>query len=385
MTASNANDEGAGRALAWVEHLRSGGSTPWIDFRGTSSGSGRREVPGAAQLELARRLNAADPVADGVHRELVDRILSASVPGRGQLDLDLVGVPQASPFGAPPVDPADIAPDELIRVAVGALAEALVRLDPGAPRKRFAARLRHRLRHRRPWRRGLRLAGDPLAVAGVRAALARRGHITGRRRPVVVVLADDLGVMLADIWTNRLRNGRTAIWAGWLEKVERNDALPPALELPDVLERKAAEVGAANVHVVVGDPGAEIARLLGLRMPLEADPPRLPPDALEVVREVNAVLRVLVHPERHRRILHDLLLPRMADGPGIPRGVPAEREDWVRRQAERLRTRLSTAGYRVHGDLDDLLPREGGGAPAPSESRVLDVALRTLLKTKECM
>ena len=177
---------GAERGWAWVDHLRSGGSTPWHDFAGAASAprAGARLLPGAIQLEVARRLNALGGRDDAAHRDLVEAVLAASAPGRGQPDLELVGIHDGSPFGPPPVDPADLPVEELVRMAVGVLADrALARPAPPV------------VEHRRlpvPWRRGHRLVGDPLlGGAHPRRAAGRRpparpplpGRGAARRRP----------------------------------------------------------------------------------------------------------------------------------------------------------------------------------------------------------
>ena len=51
---------GRGRAWGWVAALRSGATTPWLDWPEDGSGEGEAlgaELPGAQQLALLRRLN----------------------------------------------------------------------------------------------------------------------------------------------------------------------------------------------------------------------------------------------------------------------------------------------------------------------------------------
>lgn len=120
------------RAWGWVAHLREGGTTPWLAWSTDGPAAGAVDgavdeavdgpLPGAQQLELLRRLNlAGPPPATG----LADRVLAADATGRGRPDLELVGVAERLPYGFEPVDPATLSDDELLRVAVDLVAQAL--------------------------------------------------------------------------------------------------------------------------------------------------------------------------------------------------------------------------------------------------------------------
>ncbi|WP_067430380.1 hypothetical protein [Nocardioides jensenii] len=392
MTSADQENPGIARAWGWVDHLRAGGDTPWADFAGASVSRGNL-VPGAIQLEVARRLNAlarsdafgqarqVDSALGGAdnpgHARLVDQILESSGPGRGQPDLELVGVHSGSRFGPRPVDPAQLPTHELIRAAVGLLAELVVEHDPGAtpePPPRLV----------RPWRRGWSLYGDPLAVSQVRGTLSRAGVEPGRRAPIAVIVADDLAAMLADVWSWRVQHAVNPSWRWWLSDRVRRDRLPRVVDLPRVAANQAARLGADRVHIVVAQhPLPAVARLVGVRRPVDATRVGLSPEALDLVRHLNVVLRVLVTPERHQHLLDSVLLPWLADETGRRRGVPPRHQDWVRQQAERMRDELRVAGYPVVGDLDALVPTDRRREPGTDETGVLDVALRTLLKVKE--
>lgn len=384
MSPEPAPTAGRRTASAWVAHLRDGGTTPWRDFSGraaqgaperTLDSTTREEVPGAAQLELLRRLNVIGRPDAG----LAEEVLAASGPGRGLPDLSLVGVGDGSRFGPPPVDPAELAPEELLRVAVGVLAERLASAEtpaaaPAAPRPL-------------PWRRKVRLVGDPHLADATRAALRRAGHRPGLRQPRVVLLADELGGLLADVWRWRVTRGVATGWDWWLDSWARRDQLPPRADLTALAAHWAARVGPERVHVVVGpDPASEVARLAGASAPVRASYDGPGPAAVELVRAVNAVLPVLVTPDRHRRLLSERLVPMLADHAGPRRGVPAQHRDWVRERAERMRAELLAAGYPVHGGPDRLAAAPGSGPdhsgePAPDE--VLAVALTALLSFEE--
>ena len=125
-------------------------------------------------------------------------------------------------------------------------------------------------------------------------------------------------------------------------------------------------------------------RLAGDRRRLTA-PTYLPAEAGELARRVGSVLALLVLPEDGARLLRHRLRPRvrrhahLVDTAG-PLVVPAAHRDWLEAAAERMRRSLQRAGYAVHGNLDDLVPRwtsvEG---TAPSPDATLDLAVRVLL------
>ncbi len=182
---------------------------------------GGRYLPGAQQLELLRRLNAAGRPGPA----LVERVLTASAPGRGRADLQLVGAAEESPFGPRPVDPADLPAAELVRVATGLVAEDLVSAGRAARDERAG------VARPRPWRRAYRLVGDPWLADPIRAELRRRGRPPGGRRPTILVLGTDLGSMLADAWTARSFAEGGAGWRDWLGGFVAHDRTPPRADL----------------------------------------------------------------------------------------------------------------------------------------------------------
>ena len=174
------------------------------------------------------------------------------------------------------------------------------------------------------------------------------------------MLADDLGVMLADLWAWRVRRTLCTTVPIWVGKWARRDELPQPLDTVAVAARWARQVGADNVHVVVQHhPAAEVARIVGSRRPLDGTQTGLSGAASQLVRDVNGVLRVLVDPDRHQHLLDHVLLPWLADEHGPRWAVPKRHEEWVRRRAERLRDELAAGRYYLHGDLDLLVPRAG--------------------------
>lgn len=358
---------GERRAWGWVTHLRDGGTTPWADWSEGGEPAGWA-LPGAQQLELLRRLNAAGRPPAG----LASRVLEASAPGRGRPDLELVGAAEAHRFGPPPVDPGTLPADELIRVATSVLADDVV--AAGTPDRRVEG-------SRRPWRTRYHLVGDPWLADPVRAALTARGRPPGGRGATVLVLGADLGQMLVDTWTARSFSDGAPAWEDWLGSFVARRQLPPRVDLVRAARFWAGRVGRGRVRIVL-DPGA-LPRLVGVRRGALAAPPTPSAAATDLARRTGAVLGLLVVPDRRAELLREGLLPRLAATGGPALVVPARREEWVRRRAERMREALVADGYPVVGDPDVLLPRPRAGVAGPHEDQVLELALRLLLEGAE--
>ncbi|ANH37808.1 hypothetical protein I601_1369 [Nocardioides dokdonensis FR1436] len=377
MTSSD--DAGQGRAWAWLEHLREGGTTPWAQWAGTGERTGR-VLPGAQQLELLRRLNEAGRPDPGLAR----RVLAASAPGRGRPDLELVGAAPQSRFGPAPVDPADLPADELIRVTTSLLAEDLVAVPE--PEPDLVTRWRrlggHWGRLRRPH---YRLVGDPWRADAARRHLVQRGRPPGGASPTVLVLGGDLAGMLTDLWTDRAfsTGGPVPTWRTWIDTVVESGRLGRGADPLASARRWTERVGPRRVRVVL-DPAA-LPGLVGVRSLPPA--PSLSVDAIDLARRIGGVLGLLVTPPRGREVLRQALLPRLLDAPGPRLGVPPEHHRWVVRRSRRLREDLRSAGYPVVGTVlgsaDAVLdhPRRLATAQPgePHEDRVLALAVRMLL------
>ncbi len=277
---------------SWQQHLRSGGTTPWQEWLGRDRPPAVLPVgwsaPGAAQLELVRRLalEVADPPrSDDWFAALADLVTSRSGPGRGLAQQPLLwpqvtGHGRLGPHrvGAPPVDPAAVPLEELVRVGVGVLTELL--LDPGpvvadpggwsrswplatATRRRTtsgsATRGAPRLFTRTP---AFVLDGAPVTTSAVRRALGAAGHHehparTGVR---VVLLAEPFDQALAQAWSARVQRGAPARWAGFVARWSGRRHLPPSMDLPALAGAWASRVGSEQVHVVVVPPDDRNAR-----------------------------------------------------------------------------------------------------------------------------
>ena len=366
-------------ARTWVAHLRSGGTTPWATWVRSPSSEAEHvgPVPGAAQLEVVRRLAEARPAGmdRAVFAALADRALHRSGVGRGQQDLPLLvpGNPRNGSVGAPPTDPADVPVEELLRVAVGLLADLLIAAGPlpapAPPRRRLLTRRR------------FHLAGAPVTVDATRASLERAGAVEGGWSPEVLLVARPLDVHLAEVWTTRVQHGAPVRWSTFAGRWARRDQLPPSADLQRIAEHWAPRVGPSRVHVLVDPTPADAARILGLRPVAEQrdglEVHDLAPSATDLLRRVNRSLNVRVRDDVREGLLRRAraVLPRQDPQ---PLALPEQWRDWAERRAREVADALRAGGYPVHGDLAGIAPRHVGAA-APRRSEVLSSALQACL------
>jgi hypothetical protein len=382
VTSTNSSlHTGRARAWAWVGHLRSGGTTPWSAWEATDAEEPSRFLPGAQQLELLRRLNLTGRPSAA----LVARVLTASAPGRGRPDLELVGADDERRFGPPAVDPASLDDDELLRVATGLLALDLVAAGVPATRLRRPRRLRTRYE----------LAGDPWLAGGYTRALLADGRPPGGGGRAVHVLGTDVATMLAHTWAAGAFGRGAPSWPDFLARVRARRRLPRRVALHEVVGRFQARPHTGRVGVVL-DPAA-LPRLLGVRR--VARPPDMAAHATELARQVGVALSLHVLPDEQALLLDERLRPRLALVSGGLPVVPPEHRDWVEDASFALRQRLLRARYPVEGDPDAVLPgwsgsrgtrvsRTGSGVATPESptktpnGSVLDLAVELLLEVE---
>jgi hypothetical protein len=360
-------------AWLWVDHLRGGGTTTWSAWLGSAAGAddprrGDRLLPGAQQLELVRRLNEAGrPPA-----HLVERVLVASAPGRGRQDLELLGAVEPLAFGPPPIDPATLGADDLVRVAVGLIAEDVA--AAGTPPTEAVKARR--------WRTRYRLTGDRWLADAMRAELVAQGRPPGGRGAVVAVVGTDLATMVGHHWMATCFSDGGVGWSDFVTGMRRRGRLPRRVDLAATAARWAAELGAPGQVRVVLDP-ARVAKVVGVRR--LAVLPDVAVDAAELARRTAGALGILVTPPQRAELMRTVLRPRLAGVPGPRPVVPEAHRAWLEEQTRLVQRGLRAGDYPVVGDLDALLPRWPdlpGGEPddlARQSDRVLSLALSLLL------
>jgi hypothetical protein len=368
--------EYADRVRAWAVALRAGSTQTWREFREqasiTSALPGSGPLPGAAQLELVRRLSAsAGELSD--FDELAGLVLATTGPGRGLVDVPLPWPGSEPTAGTPPVDPEALPPDELIRAASGALVRLLSSVHPG-PTPPGA-------RSWRPWRRGFTLLGAPTTVALLRPALLDAGLREGGSRTTYFVLGGSLDDLMAQRWAGRVRAGAAMRWQRMWRSAEANDRVPPAIALPTVAAHLAEELGAERVHVVLADdPTTALALVSGvLGVPAGQLQPRSEVLATDLLRRLNPALALALGEAARRRLI-DRVWPEVAGGEQpTSLGVPAGQFRWAVETGERMAAALEAGRYAVHGDPALVVPvRRPGVRRAPDPEAVLTHALTVI-------
>ena len=358
--------------------MREGSTTRWQDWPADGTRDGEpflADLPGAQQLGLLRRLNAAAEAAGRrLPRATADRVLAAGVSGRGRGDLPILGADDPERFGPRPVDPDALPDDELLRVGAALIADD-VAATGGEPEPERTLIERARTAHR-PWTKAFVVVGVQWRAEYLRDGLAAAGRPQGGRRPTAYLLADDLATVLAHAWTARAFDQGGPTWSDFLRNSSSFGHLPPRADLPRMARSATHKYGAGKVTVVL-DPAALAAELGTGHL---QEPPRLGANAIDLVRRVGEPLGLLVDQVDRPALLRTALGPRLAGQGGAAPTVPPRFGGWLSSMAERTRHDLEAAGYPVLGDLDRLLPGPLPAEPvAPVDAEVLTLALGLLL------
>jgi hypothetical protein len=379
------SDEYTARVRAWAARLRAGSTQTWTEFLDSGaaapgSTSDTDALPGAAQLELVRRLaGLPDLRAAGDFDELADLVMTTAGPGRGLVDVPLPWPTrdheQSAAVGTPPVAPEELPAEEVLRACTG----VLVRLLAAEPREPLA----RASRPWRPWRRGFTLLGAPTTVDLVRGALLARGLREGGARTTYVVLGGPLEELMAQRWSARVRAGAGLRWQRMWRLAATNDRVPPGIALPTIAAHLAEEFDPARVHVVLAEDAGTALGLVAEVLGVSAGPldDRHDPLATDLLRRVNPVLTLAVGEETRRSVVARVW-PEIAGGEGSgPLGVPAGQLGWATRTGERMAVALAGGRYAVHGDPALVVPtRRPGVRRAPDPDDVLAHALTVVAR-----
>lgn len=191
----------------------------------------------------------------------------------------------------------------------------------------------------------------------------------------VVVSARDLGKSIPSSWQEQLKFGLTKPLEEWrppAESAARSEWGWRTMQPANVAARWGAELPVDRVHVVTvparGSGSADLwerfAAACGLSEVGGLDPvvarvnESLGVVEAELLRRVNVGLAERIEGGRQKSLwLRDLLAHRVLAPIGRePIGLTPEHRAEAEAEAEKAIQQITAAGYRVHGDLDDLRP-----------------------------
>lgn len=248
--------------------------------------------------------------------------------------------------------------------AEGHHAAVLDVLDLAAPGVETVAGAWERLAQAaRDWRRGTVVISHELLADAEEDQVARIVGSFGSAEVHVVHAARDLARQLPLAWQEWVRNGGTASFEGYVDKVVRRDSHRLAHvfwrshDVADVLERWTTVVGPEHVHVVTAPTGPDQDVVVWQRVAavLGVDPGRFrapaptgrPLDALAATEAAR-----LLNQAGGGRLPREAV--RTVTGPAP--AVAVEHAEWLETEAERAIAAVKRSGCAVLGDVTDLRP-----------------------------
>lgn len=241
--------------------------------------------------------------------------------------------------------------------------------------------------------------GDERPVALVSEEYLSLGTVTQARRAVasfpdaevhVVVTARDLARVAVSAWQEEVKNDTTRTWEEFAAGIRdpqaraRNPARGFWLrqDLPAILDTWRAALPADRIHVVTVPPAgsgpsellARFANVVGFEHGALPNEPKWNNQTLgiagtEVVRQLNERLEKKLNQRQYGRVVKLVLVPALGRSLGSSRfGLPSDQEAWVRSWSQGAVARIEAGGYRVVGDLAELLPATQEGIRRPDDA-----------------
>ncbi len=247
------------------------------------------------------------------------------------------------------------------------------------------------------------ISHELLAGASVHRIVAAMTMLKGLEVHVVVTARDPARQAVAE-WQEGIKHGRRLTFEEFRTHVLASDAesdharrFRAAQDLPGVLARWSTNVPAERVHLVTVPPPSDAPWVLWERFAgvvgfdasafapvgLEGANPSLGADQVDLLRRVNIALEErLVQPAYGAVVKHLYAQDVLGRHDGTPPVAPPQVYDDLGVVAERWVKEIDRAGYPVHGDVDDLVPRVPPGTsrhpdatdPAPAVPQALGSA-----------
>ena len=249
-------------------------------------------------------------------------------------------------------------------------------------------------------------------LAGVTPEQADRAVASfGDAEVHIVLTLRDFGSLLPAEWQESVKNRNTREYEDWLSDVIDRESIDSdrrkwgfwnvhdTLEILRVWSRK---VPADRVHVITVPPRGSAPNLLWERFaaligvdPQSVDMTLAKSNASLTVAEVELLRRInqALPPQMPEWFYMHYVKGALAHNafPGDPSGhgrleLPADRDEWARKQAEAIIVELGTSGYEVVGNLDELLPRPPSGPRLrPADADVSDMLRGSIVAIRQIL
>jgi hypothetical protein len=249
-------------------------------------------------------------------------------------------------------------------------------------------------------------------LASVTAEQADRGVAAfGGAEVHIVATVRDFGSLLPAEWQESVKNRNTRDYDDWLSDVIDRESIDTdrrkwgfwnVHDTLEILRIWSRQVPAERVHVITVPPRGSAPGLLWQRFatligvdPQSVDVTLAQSNASLTVAEVELVRRIN---QALPQEMPDWFYMHYVKGglahnafPADPSGqgrleLPPERDEWAHKQAEAVIAELSTAGYDVIGDLDELLPRPPSGPRLrPADADVNDMLRGSIVAIRQIL
>ena len=222
---------------------------------------------------------------------------------------------------------------------------------------------------------------DSLNLVAATSSISRETH--------VVITVRDLARQVTSEWQERIKNGSTANFRRFQRRIEGqiegNDFSSlfwRYQRITGVIDRWAADLPPEHVHIVVAPANHAAPDLLWTRFgeAIGFDASAFDPITtsvltnqalgaaqIAVLRKVNKALARRIKQPRYASVVKNHFAQRiLAAQPSIKPTCPDGLVEILRGFAEQENKEILARGYRVHGDLAELLPvPQGGALPTP--------------------
>jgi hypothetical protein len=215
----------------------------------------------------------------------------------------------------------------------------------------------------------------------------------------IVITVRDMGTLLPAEWQETVKHRNSRSWTGWLSDVIDSESVSAdrrqwwfwrVHDTMAILALWARYVPPERIHVIMTPPRGSASGLLWERFagllgidPALADTSRarantsLGMPETEFLRLLNSALPAEIPDWFYmwnvkEALAHKDLAARPVTGRLV---LPADRDAWVKEQADALIAGLQESGYDIIGDLDELLPRPAGEPGADPAEQPADLVL----------